>query len=69
LSAVWTLFCLPTAIGQDEAAALVSQLPTKGANDEPNVDLEGRIAALGVSALLALEKELRLGIDSKTHCR
>jgi hypothetical protein len=48
------------AAGEDDAAALVGQLPTNGAFS--NVELEKRIAALGAAALPALEQELRLGI-------
>jgi HEAT repeat protein len=49
-----------SAAGEDDAAALVRQLPTNGAFS--NVELEKRIAALGAAALPALEPELRLGI-------
>jgi hypothetical protein len=51
------------AAGEEDAAGLVRQLPTSGTFS--NVELEKRIAALGPTALPALEHELRLGIRFK----
>jgi HEAT repeat protein len=49
----------------DDATKLVQQLPT-GCNSTPDSrKLEARIAELGVAALPALKKELRLGIRSR----
>ena len=53
------------AVAQDEAAALVSQLPTNKST-RPDVELEKKIADLGALALPALERELRLGIRFRT---
>ena len=53
------------AVAQDEAGALVRQLPTNK-SARPDVELERSIADLGAQALPALEKELRLGIRFKT---
>jgi len=47
---------------EGDAADLVSRLATNTSASPPDVELERRIAALGIKALPALEKELRLGI-------
>jgi HEAT repeat protein len=47
---------------EKDAADLVPRLATNTSASSPDVELERRIAALGIKALSALEKELRLGI-------
>ena len=58
--------CFAQEAAKDDVAALILRLPTNRHAGGPDLDLERRIANLGDQAILALEKELRLGIRFRT---